>query len=358
MFADRPTEALEVLDGVRGELSTGMRRAKWHTARGLASFWGLSIEDLPADLTTLAAELDDPADRAWVNCYVAIQRLHLLDCDEAVRLARAVLDRPVAGSSPRVLALSTLAHLHALRGKTTQALQMSAQVESTATAWRLEMPHIQLALEVARGTALIIAGDVTGVDAIAAGDFAGMSDAGDFHLGSGHLSLILGQAARLRGRLGEAMRHQRQACAVLEKGRIYAAVANAERAHVAALAGDSDDAELSMAEADRLRISTMKVLYPWVEHARCWVRSSAGDVTGAVSQSLELADRLRSDGFHGHELLALHDVARMGQAELVTDRLAELVHEVETPIASIMADHARMAADRDPIGQLIAAEQF
>ncbi len=88
------------------------------------------------------------------------------------------------------------------------------------------------------------------------------------------------------------------------------------------------------------------------------MRASTGDVVGAAGQSLELADRLRSDGFHGHELVALHDVARLGQADLVADRLAGLVDEVETPIASIMADHARMSADRDPIGLLIAAERF
>ncbi len=238
MFADRPTEALEVLDGVRHELNTGMRTAKWHAARSLASFWGLSNEDATGELAAATGGLRDPAARAWVNCYVAVQRLHLLDCAGASRAARAVLDRPAAGPSPRALALSTLAHLHALRGKTTQAVRLCTQVDNSASTWRLEMPHIQLALELARGTALIIAGDVTGVDTIAAGEFADTSDAGDFNLGSGHLSLVLGQSARLRGRLGEAMRHQRRACAVLEPGQIFASLANAERAHVAALAGD------------------------------------------------------------------------------------------------------------------------
>ncbi len=154
------------------------------------------------------------------------------------------------------------------------------------------------------------------------------------------------------------MRHQRRACTVLAAGRIFAGLANAERAHVAALAGDSNDAQLAMGEADRLQANTMAVLYPWLEHARCWVRASGGDVRGAANQSLELADRLRSDGFLGHELIALHDVARLGQAALVVDRLGELVGQVEGPLPAIMADHARMATDEDAIGLLIAAEQF
>ncbi len=197
MFADRPAEAIEVLDGVRDDVTTGTRTAKWYAARGSASFWGPSNEDITKELTTVGESLTDPADRAWVHSYVAIQRLHLLECDEALRLARAVLDRPAASGSPRALALSTLAHLHAVRGQTTKALQMSAPVENSAASWRMEMPYIQLALELARGTALILAGDVAGVDTIAAGDFADLSDAGEFHLGSGHLSLVAGQAAWL-----------------------------------------------------------------------------------------------------------------------------------------------------------------
>jgi ATP/maltotriose-dependent transcriptional regulator MalT len=358
MFADRPVDALAVLDEVRGELTTGVRQARWHGVRGLVSYWGMSNVDTADDMTAVAESLPDPADRAWVTSVAAIQRLHHMECGESLRLARAVLDRPAAGPSPRALAHSTIAHLLALRGSTTQAARTTATVEASAASWRRESPHIQLALELARGTALILSGDVAGVEALAAGDFADLSDAGEFHLGSGHLSMVLGQAARLRGRLGEAMRHQQRACSVLATSRIFAGLANAERAHVAALAGDRNNAELAMAEADRLHAPTMAVLYPWLEHARCWVRASNGDVHGAASQSLELADRLRADGFHGHELIALHDVVRFGRADEVTDRLGKLVGQVEGPLPAIMADHARMATESDAIGLLIAAEQF
>ncbi len=51
-------------------------------------------------------------------------------------------------------------------------------------------------------------------------------------------------------------------------------------------------------------------------------------------------------------------MVRLGQAERVVDRLAELAEQVEIPIASIMADHARTAVDQDAIGLLIAAERF
>jgi ATP/maltotriose-dependent transcriptional regulator MalT len=358
MFGDLPSEALEVLDEVSDQLDTGTRQARWHTVRALATYWGMSMMETTDELMVVAESLPDPADRAWVTGFAAIQRLHQNDCEESLRLARSVLDRPAAGPSPRALAHSTIAHVQALRGATTQAARTAASVEATASSWRQESPHIQVALELARGTALILAGDVAGVETIAAGDFADQTDAGEFHLGSGHLSVVLGQAARLRGRLGEAMRHQRRACSMLAAGRIFSSLANAERAHVAALAGDSDSAELAMAEADRVHTATMAVLYPWLEHARCWVRASAGDVRGAATQSLELAERLAADGFHGHELVALHDVVRLGRADLVVDRLGDLIGRVEGPLPAIMADHARVAVEQDAIGLLIAAEQF
>jgi DNA-binding CsgD family transcriptional regulator len=102
----------------------------------------------------------------------------------------------------------------------------------------------------------------------------------------------------------------------------------------------------------------MLVLYPWLEHARCWVLSSTGDTAGAAAASLELAARLRTDTLYGHELIALHDVVRLGRPEDVVDRLAALVGTVDGPLPAIMADHARMAIERDPIGLLIAAERF
>lgn len=358
MFADRPAEALAVLDEVRDELTTPTRQARWHGTRGLVAHWGMSTVESADELAAAARTLSDPTDRAWLTGMETTQRLHLLHVVESLRLARMVLDNPAAEPPPRALAQCTIAHLQALSGATTQAARTVAAVETNALAWRPESPHIQLALELARGTGYLLSGDVAGVDSIASTDFADLSDIGQFHLASGYLSVLLGQAARLRGRLGEAMRHQRRACSILADGRVFTGLANAERAHVAALAGAQAEAELAMAEADRRQAPTTAVLYPWLEHARCWVRACGGDAHGAAAMSLDLADRLRADGFHGHELVALHDVVRLGRPEQVADRLAVLADQVESPLAPIMAEHARMAAERDPIGLLIAAEQY
>ena len=61
-------------------------------------------------------------------------------------------------------------------------------------------------VEIARGTAMILACDLETVDAIVEAEFAGMADAGEFRIGSGYLQIVRAQAARLRGRLSEGAR--------------------------------------------------------------------------------------------------------------------------------------------------------
>ena len=113
------------------------------------------------------------------------------------------------------------------------------------------------------------AGDLAGIDAIVADEFADLADAGDFRLGSGYLSILRAQAARLRGRTGEALRTSLQACAVLATSRIFAGLAHAERAQAHALRGEADEA--ARGDGRRRRAPTrptMAILYPWREQAR------------------------------------------------------------------------------------------
>jgi hypothetical protein len=280
MFADQPEQALAVLDGVRAEADTDNRLSRWYVARSLCRYYGLSLEDARAELAAAIGKLADPGDRAWITAFESIMRLHHMQTAQALRLAHAVLDRPAASASARAVARCSIAHMLALRGSGAQAARTVAAVDADAGQWRAETPHIQLALELARSTGLIMAVDLPAVDRFAVAEFADLSDAGDFHLGSGYPSIVLGQAARLRGRLRQATRHQRKACSTLVASRVFAALAHAERAHTAALRGTTGQALRAMAEADRLHDATMAVLEPWFDHARCWVQASTGDIAG------------------------------------------------------------------------------
>jgi DNA-binding CsgD family transcriptional regulator len=345
MFSDLPDEALQVIEAARDEADSDARRGRWLTVYGLVANWGLGIEGIADELRDGAATIGDPGDRARVHSFEAIMRLFRLQTAEAMRLAHWVLDRPAASIGSRALSQCVTAVAQATRGELRHSARTVAAVQADAPHWRPDMPYLQLALEVARGTELILSGDVAGVDAIVADEFADLADAGDFRIGTGYLAILRSQAARLRGQTSEALRCARQASAVLASSRVFAGLAHAERAHAAALRGDEALAAEALAVSDRTHEASLEILYPWREQARCWVAACAGDTETALGVLDRLLSRLRVDGFAAHEVLAQYDLVRLDRAVLAADPLATLAKSVDGPLAALMARHARAAAN-------------
>lgn len=282
MFADRPAEALGVLDAAAPEEEDEERLSRWLTARGMVSYWGLSQESTVEEIARRGARLTDLAAKARIHSFEAIMRLHRLEAPVARRLAQGVLDRPAAGTAARELARCTIAHLQAVQGQLCRSATTVDLVQAKAASWRADMPYLQLAVELARGTRLALSGDLAGIDRLVADEFADLADAGDFRLGSGYLAILRAYAARLRGRSETALRAALGACAILATSRVYAGLAQAERAQAAALRGDARQAVEAMAEADRTHAPGMAVLYPgwsrpgrppWPPRVTCPVRS-------------------------------------------------------------------------------------
>ncbi|GAA4565394.1 LuxR C-terminal-related transcriptional regulator [Micromonospora coerulea] len=371
MFADRPDEAIAVLDSVAGDVRSDRRRSRWLTVRGMVSYWGLSRESTVEEIAARGDELTDLADVARVRAFEAIMRLHRLDTDVALRLAQSVLDRPAASVASRELARCTIAHLQAAQGQFRRSATAIARVQAEAARWRGDMPYLQLAMELARGTRLALSGDLAGIDAIVADEFADLAGAGDFRLGTGYLAILQAYAARLRGHSDEALKTSLGACAVLATSRVYAGLAHAERAQAAALRGDPVLAAEAMAEADRTHAPGMAVLYPWLEQARGAVLAAGGDLPGATKHLSQLADRLREDGLAGHEALVLLDLVRLDQAAApvgptctdggrrrVAQRLAELSERVDGVLPPLLARYARAAVANSPTELLAVADGF
>lgn len=371
MFGDRPEEAIGVLDAVAGDLVSEERRSRWLAVRAIVGYWGLRQHSMVDTIAAAGHTLTDPGHRARLRAFEAIMRLHGLDVDTAVRLARSVLDHQAPGVAARELARSTIAHADAVRGRFRASASAIDRVQAEAADWRADMPYLQLAMELARGTRLALCGDLTGIDALAADEFADQAGAGDFRLGTGYLSILQAYAARLRGRADDALKASVGACAVLATGRVFAGLAHAERAQAAALRGDVATATEAMAEADRAQTPGMAILQPWLEQARGAVLAAAGDLVGATRQLGELADRLRADGFAGHEVLVLHDLVRLGQAtapvgptradgsrRTVAQRLAELCGTVDGALTPLLARQARAAAEGDGTTLLEVADEL
>ncbi len=356
MFADRQEEGLAVLDRAEPLIADNRQRARWLASRGITTYWGLGDMSTPDRLAVGARPLTG-RDRAWVQAIETIMRTHSNDARCAEAVGAEVLGNVHATPGSQALAGMALSHLSAVRGKPSDTIRLMAEYQADSSSWRDDTPYFQLALEVSRATAMILAADLDTVQDTIVAEFSGLADAGEFSLGSGYMTLVQAQAARLSGNVDRAKRLARQALSRLASGRIFAGQAAAELAHALALSGERSSHE-AMEEADRLHRPTLTILYPDLERARVWVRVANGDIDGAVCLLHELITRLEGDGFIAYEVYAYHDLVRLGFAAEAADRLAELAKLVQGALAAPAARHAKAIADSDGHALLAVAEEF
>ncbi|MEV6637389.1 LuxR C-terminal-related transcriptional regulator [Actinoplanes sp. NPDC051470] len=352
LFADRPEEAVTALN--RAADGPPARRT---IALATVAFWGLGRADAVDELTR--ARFDDPADRARGRAVESLMRMQLLQLAPARGLAAQVLADPAAGTPAKDMARCVLAFLAAAGGDPAAGVELLAAVAADTGAWRRDNPTLQFVLPMALGTRVSVALDLPGIDRILTDEFADLAQTGGFGVGSAWVSLLQAQAAWVRGRTDVALAACEQACAALASNRLYDGNVHAYRAHVAALRGETEVAREALAVADRSPGSNNGPDYPWVTSSRAWVAACTGDSIGAVRLLQDLVQRLRADGFAGHELLVLHDLVRLGRPELAADRMAALLDAVPGgPVAPLLLRHARAAADASAEGLLAIARDF
>jgi DNA-binding CsgD family transcriptional regulator len=160
---------------------------------------------------------------------------------------------------------------------------------------------------------------------------------------------VLARTALAQGKAGSALRWasehvslQRQ-CGSLVLRR-WALV---DRAYALALAGRAADAAAALEEADGLPVLPDGRWWPNQLRARAWTAVAQGDIREAVSLLWDMARTGAERGEPLPEAEALHDLARLGEASSVDDRLAELAHTVEGALAAARAQHARALAIND-----------
>ncbi|WP_082771870.1 LuxR C-terminal-related transcriptional regulator [Actinoplanes sp. TFC3] len=348
LFADEPERALAVLDETPDDTPRRL------TARVAVEFFGLGR---PEAVNALAeVRTADPGDAARVHAFEAFLRLLLDEVGRARELAAAVLAEPAASVPSHALARCVLAFLSAAGGDPAHAQELLDQVLAVAAEWRRDTPSVQYALQMAQGMLVSVTLDLPAIDRILTAEFAGLVQAGGFGLGSGWVALLQAQAAWLRGRTDQALRAVEQACAALAPSHVYDGSAHYARAIIAASRGDVALATASLQLADEAANGVFSVYYPWREQARAWAYACAGDISTAVRVQLASASRSRSGGFHGHELLALYDVVRLGCPDLVAGRMSELGGKVGGRLSALFVRHARAGVDGE--AHLTLAREF
>jgi hypothetical protein len=167
----------------------------------------------------------------------------------------------------------------------------------------------------------------------------------------GRAALLLGRPATARGWLGETIVRSDEHD-----------VAGPRRSALSLLA--TAHAWLGDAEAAAGAVAGMEGL-PDLPHSRAeqalgpaWAKVAAGDAPGARVDLLAAAEQARASGHRISEAWLLHDVARLGDATTVADRLDELAAICEGALVAAFAGHTRAACGLRPEPLAEAADRF
>jgi DNA-binding CsgD family transcriptional regulator len=329
-------------------------RAALALTRALNLHWGLSRPaEAEAVLTATEAEIADPACRDELACLRAKFLQHAGWCADAVKLASQVFYRPEATGEAVSDSLVVLTQSLTALGKYDQAIAAGQrEVESEG---RHDGSWSMTKFEVITGScvAYLWAGRLTECEALATSCYQ-RSVAICWPFATAVWALALGETGRAGGQLTAALRWFREAASLVRGddfrhpycsflGRmVFSCYARA-----AAQAGDVAEAQAALAGADALAGPSTAVMDAFFGPIHAWVAAAMGEITTGIELALKAADVERHRGNAGFEIIALHDVVRLGAPTRVVDRLTELATLVEGRLAPLYAAHADALAGRD-----------
>ena len=281
---------------------------------------------------------------------------------EAATVLSDVLERPGASESVCLFAAITAVAALAIVGRAEKAVALAEGWIGAADRRAEELPLVAGELLAAESYALCLAGRLDEAQALAAKEYrTALSHRA--HETTAMSALLLGRTALARGQVKTATRWLREA-AGLSRSRSQGAgldllpMCLADLACAAALGGDLTTVAAVLVEAEAALTPARAFMKPEVALARAWVAAARGEVSNARVIALQAADRAEESGAYGYALLALHDVARLGDPRRVAVRLRCLASRVEGPFAPAFAAHAEALVARDGHGLDLAAESF
>jgi DNA-binding CsgD family transcriptional regulator len=378
-YQARYAEAVEVLPEAppadSGQLAT------WAVTRASILYWGLSQTE-EAERTLLAAAGPGrdlaAAAHSWILLFDG-RCQSALDTAEAVLDGPEILDGSEASDAAVVWAAMSGAAAAGVLGRLDRALAIAERGRAVADAaagaaagkragaaadaaagerpGRLPWARAQ----VGYGTcyALLAAGRLhrarevadEGHRAAVASDAAPMA---------GLWSGLRGIVAKAQGRVADAQAALREAVALLEGIDEYqfARPCLAELAGAAATAGDVPGARAWLARADRHERRVNRLYDPWVELDRAWTEAAAGSLSAAADQARRATRLARAGEQPAFEAVALYDVARLGLAADVCERLNALAGTLKDGFVPVLAAAAGALAADDPDALERAAAEF
>lgn len=260
------------------------------------------------------------------------------------------------GPAQRAQALSSYALALCYAGSTERAVALVREALGEAAAWREEIPALVSPLHSTWALCGYFAGDLAVMDEAIASMHAEVAGQRGWSRGEGSLALARGHAATLRGQLGAALLILHSPAnhdTALTVGGCMGAYAA-----VQALRGEALAARQTLEASLERNRATWTGFMRWVTLTRVWIAAASGDVARAVELAEAAAAECRESGLAGFEMVALHDLVRLGAPATAVRRLEELRSVQDGPRVRLAARHARALAEGDAAGLLETSSGF
>ncbi|MGH3854369.1 MAG: AAA family ATPase [Pseudonocardiaceae bacterium] len=361
----RAGPAEELLAGQLATARTDAERAEVAGVRALNLYWGL---DRPAAaeavLDEAAAHIAEPAQRAGLVALHSRFLLHAGRCPQALAVVDAVLNDPDVPKPAVLEAMVTATAALVAAGRYDDAITTAAR--GLRLGRQLAGEGVLMGLEELAATqagAHIWSGQLASAAALAHKGYQRALEARS-SLSVAVWALVRGGVAEARGAMATASGWMREAVGIVgSPARLHpyqgftARVGYGSLARVAALAGDLSCAQAALGQADALSGPAMRLFDTWSGPIHAWVAAARGEVAAAVELALGTAEEAGRCGQAGFELIALHDVARLGAPARVATRLVELAPTVQGELAPLFAAHvqALLAGDGSALEEIAAS---
>jgi len=275
--------------------------------------------------------------------------------DEALALARRILDDPASRAPEKVYAYSAATVALAQSGRFGEALAHAQAGLPLALQIREELPATGGGILIGAAVAWFLGGDFAALEGLIGAIYRTAAEHGDPFLGVWAHFLARGDLAR--GRLADADRRASEAVALLrlhDPG-LLLPWALAVLAQIAAQRGEVERARDLVRELDACpcRLASCEAE---VELAHAWVEAATGDRVAARRRALATARAQHEAGLHAPAAFAVHEAARLGAASEAAALTEAIEARVEGALAAAWFREVRALAARDPAALEAAAE--
>jgi DNA-binding CsgD family transcriptional regulator len=329
-------------------------------ARVANLFWGMgAAAEAEAVLLEAEARVVDRDLRAELAAIRAAMIAFTGRLAEALAVARPIATRPEIAERARARAGLAVITALILTGGADEARALIDDLREPALRSAEQLPFLPGQLLAAYTVVLTLAGFLDDAEAEATRGYEAAL-AGHAQEAGALWAMLLGRALLSRGHVQQATRLLRESAALY--GELdpvgYLPLCLAFLAQARAQAADPSGAEQALARAEAVRRPGVRIFDSEFALAHAWAAAAAGLLRTARQELRELASGARTNGHLAYEALAMHDLARLGDATGARSRLDVLAEQLDGPAISAYRSHAAALAALDGDALDLAGAQF